>query len=157
PAASSLEAVTISLDSLWNTSSCSSTECFLWFTLEDSLTGFSLAPEAYVLPAPLADANLTEATIKHLSGRFSDNGFLLREPDKAVLFRTAENVTAEQLRDAIAIYTVSDCTAKPGCPVGYSKNYPPPTTDTTQTQDDTVTSGDTNSDSVQTQNDTVTS
>ncbi|KAL1417940.1 hypothetical protein MTO96_006007 [Rhipicephalus appendiculatus] len=189
PAASSLEAVTISLDSLWNTSSCSSTECFLWFTLEDSLTGFSLAPEAYVLPAPLADANLTEATIKvisvtgplspdyepytyqvdlstdnvavfvwldsqHLSGRFSDNGFLLREPDKAVLFRTAENVTAEQLRDAIAIYTVSDCTAKPGCPVGYSKNYPPPTTDTTQTQDDTVTSGDTNSDSVQTQNDT---
>ncbi|XP_049271945.1 beta-mannosidase [Rhipicephalus sanguineus] len=151
PAASSFEAVTISLGSLWNSSSCSSTECFLWFTLEDALTGFSLAPEAYVLPAALADATLMQATIKvrsvtgplfpdyepytyqvdlstdnvavfvwldsqRLSGRFSDNGFLLREPAKEVLFHTSDNVTAEQLREAIAIYTVSDCTTKRGCP-----------------------------------------
>ncbi|KAH8022902.1 hypothetical protein HPB51_006260 [Rhipicephalus microplus] len=191
PAASSFEAVIIPLDSLWNTSSCSSTECFLWFTLEDTLTAFPLAPEAYVLPARLANATLVQATIKvvsvtgplfadhepysykvnlftdnvaifvwldsqHLSGRFSDNGFLLRESNKVVFFRTNEKVSAEELRDAIAIYTVSDCTAKPGCPVGYSKNYPRPRYDATETQNDTVAGGLTNSDSTQTQNDRVT-
>ncbi|KAH7951364.1 hypothetical protein HPB52_008221 [Rhipicephalus sanguineus] len=71
---------------------------------------------------------------QRLSGRFSDNGFLLREPAKEVLFHTSDNVTAEQLREAIAIYTVSDCTTKRGCPVGYSKNFPPPSSDTTQTR-----------------------
>ncbi|XP_049271944.1 beta-mannosidase-like [Rhipicephalus sanguineus] len=181
PGASSFEAVTISLDSLWNSSSCTSTECFLWLTLEDALMGFSLAPEAYVLPAPLADATLMQATIKvrsvtgplfpdrepytyqldlstdnvavfvwldsqHLSGHFSDNGFLLREPTKAVLFHTSDNVTAEQLREAIAVYTVSDCTAKRGCPVGYSKNFPSPSSDTTQAENDTTTSGHTSAD-----------
>ncbi|KAL3196771.1 hypothetical protein MRX96_015385 [Rhipicephalus microplus] len=49
---------------------------------------------------------------QHLSGRFSDNGFLLRESTKAVFFQTDEKVSAEELRDAIDIYTVSDCTAK---------------------------------------------
>ncbi|KAH6929667.1 hypothetical protein HPB50_003808 [Hyalomma asiaticum] len=151
PAASSLDAFTVSLYSLWNSSSCSSKECFLWSKLEDTLTGSFLAPEAYVLPVLLGDASLMQATVKvtsvtgpsyerneytyrvdlstdnvapfvwldpqAMSGRFSDNGFLLREPAKTVQFRTSENVTADQLREAIAIYTISDCTFKEACPM----------------------------------------
>ncbi|KAH7945806.1 hypothetical protein HPB49_015839 [Dermacentor silvarum] len=137
PAASSLDAVNIKLDSLWNISSCSSAKCFLWFTLEDTSTKSLLAPEAYVLPVQPADALLRRATItlladnvalfvwldsQALSGRFSDNGFLLKDPAKVVQFTTSDSVTPEQLQKAIVIYTVSDCTAEPHCPLGIATN-----------------------------------
>ncbi|XP_072144459.1 beta-mannosidase-like [Dermacentor andersoni] len=159
PAASSLDAVEIELEYLWNTSWCSNVECFLWFTLEDPSTKSPLAPEAYVLPVQPGDALLRQATItvssvtgpfssylepsvytynvelltdnvalfvwldsQALSGRFSDNGFLLKDPAKVVQFRTSDSVTPEQLQGAIVIYSVSDCTVKPECPRGVPRN-----------------------------------
>ncbi|XP_049525027.1 beta-mannosidase-like [Dermacentor silvarum] len=47
-------------------------------------------------------------TARHLSGRFSDNGFLLKNPTIVVQFSTRENVTAEALEKAIIIETLSN-------------------------------------------------
>ncbi|KAL3221402.1 hypothetical protein MRX96_029398 [Rhipicephalus microplus] len=47
-------------------------------------------------------------TARHLSGRFSDNGFLLKNPTIIVHFHTREKVTAEALEKAVMIETLAN-------------------------------------------------
>ncbi|XP_077492323.1 beta-mannosidase-like [Amblyomma americanum] len=49
-------------------------------------------------------------TARNLSGRFSDNGFLLKDPIKIIQFTTRNNVTPELLKDAITIETLAKYT-----------------------------------------------
>ncbi|XP_077483314.1 beta-mannosidase-like [Amblyomma americanum] len=44
----------------------------------------------------------------NVSGHFSDNGFLLKEQTSAVNFYTRENVTAQQLREALTVNSLTD-------------------------------------------------
>ncbi|KAK8775452.1 hypothetical protein V5799_031207 [Amblyomma americanum] len=44
----------------------------------------------------------------NVSGHFSDNGFLLKEQTSAVKFYTRENVTAQQLREALTVNSLTD-------------------------------------------------
>ncbi|XP_075550187.1 beta-mannosidase-like [Dermacentor variabilis] len=97
-------------------------------TLVSSVTGpFSsdLEPSVYTYNVELLTDNVALFVwldSQALSGRFSDNGFLLKEAAKVVQFRTSDSVTPEQLQGTIVIYSVSDCTVKPECPRGVPRN-----------------------------------
>ncbi|XP_065302863.1 beta-mannosidase-like isoform X2 [Dermacentor albipictus] len=97
-------------------------------TVVSSVTGpFSsdLEPSVYKYNVELLTDNVALFVwldAQALSGRFSDNGFLLKESAKVVQFRTPDSVTPEQLQGAIVIYSVSDCTVKPECPPGVPRN-----------------------------------
>ncbi|XP_070394202.1 beta-mannosidase-like isoform X2 [Dermacentor albipictus] len=73
-------------------------------------TSSDLEPDAYKYDVELRTDNVALFVwldSRAVRGRFSDNGFLLKDPVKMVQFRTSEGVTSEQLHEAITIYTMS--------------------------------------------------
>lgn len=44
----------------------------------------------------------------HVSGHFSDNGFLLKDPRTTVQFYTRQNVTAAEIEEALTVNSLKD-------------------------------------------------
>ncbi|XP_054926478.1 beta-mannosidase-like [Dermacentor andersoni] len=73
-------------------------------------TSSDLEPDAYKYDVQIRTDNVALFVwldSRAVRGRFSDNGFLLKDPVKMVQFRTSEGVMSEQLHEAITIYTMS--------------------------------------------------